>query len=164
MFGAILYLLLIGFSPFGNWLTEFDAVAKRMPHIYFSQNTRAALKWIQDNIPRNATILAPLDTAVYLPGFTGKIVYAGHGVETAFYYCCKEREVRWFFKPNTPNNARAAFLKKRNITYIAVSKEPFLKESMEERVFYNTVNSLDQLSYLQKMFFNESVVIYQVFL
>ena len=162
--GVVAYFIFIGFSPLGNWLTEFDVVAKRMPHIYFSQNIKTSLEWMRDNLPHDAVILAPPDIATYIPGFTGKTVYAGHGVETAFYHCCKKQETQWFFKPNTSADARATFLKKKNITYVAVSKEPFLEAPIGDNAFLKIVKSLDQLPYLQKIFFNQSIAVYRVLL
>lgn len=117
--GSLLTVLLLAFSTFGNWLTEFDIIAKRVKGLFLSTEQRNAFMWVRKNVGEDDIILtSPFYTGTILPGFTGKKVYAGHGIETAYFHCCKKHMVQWFYAEKANDEAKKKFLQSQNISYI----------------------------------------------
>ena len=77
----------------------------------------AALKWIDTNIPSEATILSSFTTGLYIPGRTGNKVYVGHWDQTID-LSRKLTMVRGYYSGNMDYKERIKFLKENGINYV----------------------------------------------
>lgn len=99
---------------------------------YLTQNEADALSWIRQNTQPGEVVFVSPDPAshrrfpfqalppylsTYIPAFAGRAVYNGHWSETVN-YARKYGETLSFFRADTPNDVRSAFLQKNNIHYV----------------------------------------------
>lgn len=57
-------------------------IAGRLPGLYLEKDEAAAYRWIEDNTPPDALVLADPVSGLRLPGWTGRRVIYGHPFET----------------------------------------------------------------------------------
>lgn len=154
-----LLLLILGFSSFANWISEFEIIIKRMPHIYFSNDTVRAFEWLKHNTSPEDILLSDESTANFIPGFVPRRVYAGHGVETAYYHCCKGPLIRWFFGEVGLREKKNAFLRENNIDYIMLDTK--LIELVVKKIPEGyTKDEISQLN-VEEVFSSGTVIIYK---
>jgi len=118
---------------------------------YLEADQVAAASWLKA-IPAEAVVLATADDIVsFIPAYSGRRVYVGHGVETVDWRQ-KQDEVKWFFAANRPQATERNFLLSRNISYIFYG-------AWESRLGdYQPAGK----SYLTEVYANDGVKIYQV--
>ncbi|MFA6322198.1 MAG: hypothetical protein WCX71_01825 [Candidatus Buchananbacteria bacterium] len=123
----------------------------RKEFIYFDRDYVAAMEYLKKFKDDKVVLATAKRVVAVLPAYSGKTVYAGHGVETISFFA-KEEEIAWFFQQNHDENIELNFLRKRNIGYIFYSK------AEKELGSYNPV----QKKYLQLDFENSQAQVYIV--
>lgn len=149
--GANLAALLLIFTTLGNWLTEFDVIHKKQDHIFLSAAQQSSFTWMQNNLSEKDVVLADTFSGILTPGFSGKTSFAGHGVETAYYHCCKQHQVFWFFDSATTDEKRKQFLRDNNITHVYHNPRFF------EQPTFDIVNA----QYLNQVFRHDDITIFE---
>jgi len=125
---------------------------QKVPLAYIKLTEKESLDWIRNNLNDNDVILASWVDGFgnLIPGYTGKKVFVGHGIQTP-----KAEEkwemVRWFFRDGN-QEGKTEFLKNNNIGYI------FYSQYEKELGNYN----VEGLDYLKKVFENKDVSIFKV--
>lgn len=118
---------------------------------YLAGDEIAAARWLK-SIPDSAVVFNSAGNIVnIIPAYAGKKVFVGHGVETPD-FGRKQIMVNYFFSTNRGTAAEYDFLKKNNISYI------FYGPAERQLGGYNP----DAKNYLQKVYSNNSVAIFQV--
>ncbi len=124
---------------------------EKMEFAYLDQEIVAAAKWLK-SVGEDKIIFNSAGNVINIvPAYSGRRVYVGHGVETAF-FALKQQEVDWFFQKNRSETLEQSFLAKRNISYI------FYSETERRIGSYTPQNK----SYLKAVYSNKKVQIYQV--
>jgi len=118
--------------------------------VYISGKKAESMLWMKENIDLHSVILA---AESFIPAISGRAVYIGHRIETIDYYD-KEREMRLFFADNKSDGKKIIFLKYNKISHIFYGSN---EQSMGKF-------SPEQKEYLQKIYENEEVKIYEVVL
>lgn len=118
---------------------------------YFSQDNYQAALWFEAK--KDKVILALPLTSNPIPAITANKVYVGHLHQTIDYYE-KFEVVKWFFATDNQDSEKKQWLKKEMIDYIFYSK---LEKSLGQF-------RPDQKDYLQEVYSNNEVKIYQVLL
>lgn len=85
-------------------------------YFYVDQNEAAMWRWITENVPRSAVIIATPQVANAIPGFTGRKVFAGQWALTID--MAQKKDMIIAFYQSSDAAARKAFLKKNGITYV----------------------------------------------
>jgi hypothetical protein len=125
---------------------------KKIPENYnLYDDDLEALKWIDKNIPSEETILASFTIGVYIPGWTGNKVYAGHYDQTVNSHE-KLAKIRYFFGSNTPLSYR--------INLINESKAKYIYYGPFEKKIGNI--DFDNMNFLEKIYQNKNVSVYKV--
>ena len=152
----LLLLFLIIFLPLSNlFQIAVDSFLysdrRESSFAYLEKEAVEAATWLK-TIPRDKIIFNSANNVInFIPAFSGRTVYVGHGVETPF-FGEKQKEVDWFFAKNRPEEIERNFLIKRNIDYI------FYSDDERKLGDYNPENK----SYLKEVYSNPKVKIYQV--
>ncbi|MBI4652909.1 hypothetical protein HY750_01515 [Candidatus Kuenenbacteria bacterium] len=118
---------------------------------YISNNKKIAIKWLAQNTNDEAIIFSSPINGNIIPAFSARTVYAGHGVETAF-YLEKIKEIEWFFKNNKNDAKKYQFCKKNKIDYLFYGNE---EKKLGE---FNP----EEKDYLEKIYQNKEVNIYKI--
>ncbi|HRY63639.1 MAG TPA: hypothetical protein P5267_03510, partial [Patescibacteria group bacterium] len=119
---VIVFLVIFCPSQFFNWVREFSLFQDEnyIEQLYPANDKLAAYQWLKLNMNENDVVLSELANGNFIPGLTGRKVFAGHGVETLF-FDSKVGEVVWFFKTNTVDDKKQVFLKNNHITHVFFS-------------------------------------------
>ncbi len=141
--GSIVGAFLVVFLPLTNFqILSQDlytyATKKEFPY-YLTGQEASALAWVKDNTPDNAVLLSRMEIGNFLPAYTGRTVYIGHGPQT-LYWRDKHAVVTRFFFHNNLDDAKYQFLKQNSITYIYYGERehsigtynPFIKPYLEK--------------------------------
>ncbi len=122
-----------------------------------SQNTnyfpKKPIIFIKNRISPEKTILSHYVFGNFIPGLTGRRVFAGHWAET-YKFQNKKEKIIWFFKNNNNDKIKKTFLKKFQIDYIYYGP---LEKSLGN---FNP----EEKKYLKKIFQEDDISIYQVIL
>jgi hypothetical protein len=110
-----------------------------------------AMAWLKERIVPGDVVLAGYRTGSYLPFRTGANVIVGNRYETAD-FIRKRQEAAQFFEPETADGWRQNLLIRDKIRYVFVGPE-------ERRL---GGESLAVVDYLEPIYQNEAVIIYQV--
>ncbi|HLD27919.1 MAG TPA: hypothetical protein VJB39_03640, partial [Patescibacteria group bacterium] len=97
--------------------TELVLVAWRRYPIYIPKSYALAFDWLKANLTNQEPILSSAQTGNIIPAFTGRLVYLGHGHQTADWQQ-KKPLVDNFFKDNVHDEAKRAWLVEQNIAYL----------------------------------------------
>ncbi len=125
---------------------EGDEVA-----IFLDQETIAAVDWYKNDALYSDLILTSLYSGNYLAGLAGKKVYLAHEIET-INYSSKKELVNWFFEKNNEDELKKEFLRNNYISYLYYSEQEKKLGDFQP----------SQKDYLQPVFENSEVQIYQV--
>lgn len=125
----IIFLLFILFFCFSDLfvlaedLSMYTNPEFRQPpgYIYLDNSVIEAIHWLKYNLNDEDVVLSNILTGSFIPAFSGKKVYIGHGVETTDYKGKKEK-VQDFFKNDTDDIEKINFLKDEKITYLFYSQ------------------------------------------
>jgi hypothetical protein len=118
--------------------------------LYIPAAEKEAFAWIKSNVGESQPIFSYWRTGNLIPGQTGKTVYLGHSVETAYFYT-KIQNIDWFLNTKS-DEARARFLKANKIKYLYWGKDERSKSSFEPQ----------KANFLEKVYSNNEVEIYKV--
>src|SRR3989339_306291 len=131
--------------------TELVLVAWRRYPIYIPKSYALAFDWLKANLTNQEPILSSAQTGNIIPAFTGRLVYLGHGHQTADWQQ-KKPLVDNFFKDNVHDEAKRAWLVEQNIAYLFYG-------SFEESLGDFNPRGKD---YLMPLFQADNVTIYKV--
>jgi len=145
----IIFLPLTNLQILGQDIYLYNT-KKSLPY-YLSKEETDSMKWIKTNVLENEIILSSFYTGNYIPAYTGRIVYIGHGPQT-INLPIKLEIIDWFFKDNQEDTLKYNFIKENNIDYL------YFGEKEKEMGDY----SPSQKNYLKKVFKNNEVTIYKV--
>jgi hypothetical protein len=118
--GAALLVGLLAASALSNWtVVRADLAAYRRGGYpqYIPSDLAAAIRRFGEVAPPDAVLLAHPSAAYFVPGLTGRRVFAGHYDQTVD-LAGKVEAIRAFFDAGTPDAARRAFLARSTITHV----------------------------------------------
>ena len=161
MFKMCLVSLLI-LTSMSNWAifyTRIQEVDAFNPWYYFTQEEEEALKFIDQELPSNSTFLSAYHIGNHLPAFTSAQVFFGHLIQTPN---AKQRsqQVARFYSWSMSEQEAVQFLQTNHVKYVYLGRE--------EREFVNAEKdgsltvSLSRLPFLEKIYQNQLVEIYQL--
>ncbi len=130
---------------------DLAAIENKM--LFLPKENIEAMKWLRKNSKENEVILSsPYWNGNFIPGVAVRPVYAGHGVETAFFET-KENEINWFFNDNQSNEdeKKRNFLKRADISYVFWRNEEKELGNLQPK----------EKNYLQLIYENEKVSIFK---
>ena len=136
---------------------------------FLSAGYLASVDWLSRNTPKDAPVLmSPIDDvntpgALYLPGLTGRTVWAGHWSETPHYADCVQA-FRRFTDSDTSDADRREFLRQSRARYFvypkALSKLSFTSPSGRQHTFSDFVGNPP--SYLIPVNSNDAYTVFQI--
>ncbi|MCL5794901.1 MAG: hypothetical protein M1338_00885 [Patescibacteria group bacterium] len=132
-------------------ITDIYMYRYRSDFVYLDRNLTTAMDYLKSTSKDAVIFNSSYGILNFVPAYSGRRVYVGHGVETPFFRM-KQQEVDWFFATNRDNLIERNFLVKRKINYI------FYSEPEKQLGDYNP----DIKPYLKKVYSNSEVAIYQV--
>jgi len=151
-FLVTIFFIFFLFSNIFNITRDFILFKKQYPFFYVSQADYQSLNWLKKNLNNTDSVLASnLLISNFIPGFTGKTSYIGHGVETAGFEK-KLLTTQVFFNSKSNLWRKPDFFKENNITHL----------------YYNTSDYPDLLpklkgvDYLDEVYKNEGVIIFKL--
>ncbi|MBU1074931.1 hypothetical protein KJ733_00225 [Patescibacteria group bacterium] len=146
------FTILIAFSNVYALVNDF-LLYKNMtyPFFYLSDDYRGSFDWIKENIGEDGVILSEWIDGNFIPGYSGRTVYLGHGVETINYEF-KQEQVSWLFQSNLELEAKQEFLMQNNINFI------FFSDRSRELGDFDPANK----KFLKEEFISDQVSIYRV--
>jgi hypothetical protein len=118
-----------------------QAIESRDARIYLSQEEILGMEWIESHSSQDALILASPNMGLYIPAYTGRVVYYGHPFETAD--AEKMEAVVTHFFDGTINDEERALLADADYIYYG-PREKALGTILEEPT-YQLVYSTDAL-------------------
>jgi hypothetical protein len=147
---VIAFIFIIFFAFSNVYALINDIVLYRYisyPFFYLSDDYKNAFVWLKTNMSKGDVILSEWIDGNFIPGYTGRTVYLGHGVETVDYKL-KQEQTNWFYQDNTESLEKKDFLLQNNIDYIFFSDrtkelgdfDPKTKEFLHEEFTSDTVN------------------------
>lgn len=145
--GLIILLPLTNIQILGQDFYLFHQ-RKSLPY-YLKNEYIEAFSWIEKNLSENEIILSSFYMGNFIPAYTGRIVYIGHGPQTID-LPNKEKIVEWFFNNNEGDKYK--FLIDNKINYL------FYSQKEKELGDYNPATK----DYLKKVFENQEVAIYKI--
>lgn len=147
-----LFVIFMAFSNIYALVNDF-LLYKNMtyPFFYLSDDYKESFNWIKENVEKNEIVLSEWIDGNFIPGYSGRTVYLGHGVET-LNYKSKQEQTSWFFQNNSDVEAKQEFLKQHNIDYI------FFSDRSRELGDFDPVNK----KFLQQEFSSDHVSIYRL--
>lgn len=119
-------------------------------YFYVPDGLSAAFDFLSEE-PQGSIVMSDVDTALFVPGFTGHKTYVAHGIETLDYES-KRALMSWVLIGGEIPGNKKAFLKEAGITHV------LLPTSVVEE--NNIV--LDDRDYLEKVLDNDDAVVYRV--
>ena len=152
-FGFIMFLFV--FLPLSNIQILGQDIylyqtKKTLPYYLYKEEV-AAMHWLKQNIRQNEIIFSSYYMGNYIPAYSGRIVWIGHGPQTID-LPAKKIVNDWFWQSDEEADNKYTFLKSENIDYV------FYGRKEREIGSYNP----DNKNYLEKVFSNPEVMIYKV--
>lgn len=115
--------------------------------------------WLKENVRPEEIILSDTNTALLIPGFSGRLVYAGHMHQTVDSVRKFYQVDEWFFKNNSSDPAKQKFLQQEKIGYVVYSQwDNYLRCPDIHSGCYDP----EKKNYLEKVYDNQEVQIYRV--
>lgn len=123
----------------------------------------AALDFIADQTPPDATVLSIPFYATYVPGYTGHVVWCGHWSETPL-YDQRVGELIQAFDSTTPDAEREAFLKSTGCRYLLyLTKASDSSYTDKHGVVHGYMDlSTNPPPYLKPVFRNSEFTVFQI--
>jgi hypothetical protein len=152
------YLALAFIAPLllimGNMLAFASVEANAA--VYYSADELQAANWIEENAPSDALLLTTFNpdergTGGMVVALTGRRVFSGHWIETAF-YDSKTQQIATFYNAITSDGERQLLLDEIDADYIWYDSEAQATGAWQPA----------SVDYLQQVFASETVVIYEV--
>ncbi len=147
LFSSTLGVIIQDFDLYHNWALYQE---KFQIPIYLSQDFKEGTSWLKENAKDNLAVLTASENW-WIPAFSTKQVFLGHGIQTANFQEKKE-ETHSFFKDNNNDTQKWNFLNKANIGYI------FFELREEKKYDFNP----EDKNYLKKVYKNNQIEIYRV--
>ncbi|MFA6525156.1 MAG: hypothetical protein WCT33_02675 [Patescibacteria group bacterium] len=145
---AFIFIIFFSFSNIYAILNDL-LLYKSMayPFFYLSQDYAKSFDWMKENMSKDDVILSEWIDGNFIPGYSGRTVYLGHGVETVN-YLFKQEQTEWFYRDNLETDAKKEFLKQSGIDYILFSGrsqelgdfDPKNKEFLREEFTSNEIS------------------------
>lgn len=151
----ILIFLFVIFIAFSNVYALINDILlyKNMtyPFFYLSNGYEESFDWIKGNVKDDEVVLSEWIDGNFIPGYSGRTVYLGHGVET-LNYKSKQEQVSWLFQDNLGLVEKQEFLEQNDIDFI------FFSDRSRELGDFDPANK----KFLQEEFSSGQVSIYRV--
>ncbi|MFH1099136.1 MAG: glycosyltransferase [Candidatus Uhrbacteria bacterium] len=118
-----LFVLLLSFTNIVQIGRDFALYAIRFPEdyarhlFYYPSDGIAAMRWLRQNAPNDAAMLALGPTANLIPGWSSRPVYIGHTIET-INFRAKSAAIQKVFDPTATTSERRDFIVQSRIRYI----------------------------------------------
>jgi hypothetical protein len=121
------------------------------PLVYLPEEMMTAMAWYEKNTSGSDVLLASYQIGNIFPAFTGRTVYAGHGIQT-MQITDKIIAIQTFFDEAATDQSRVDFLKTNSISYIYYSS------------FEKSLGSFDpaSASFLDEAYHNKNFQLYKV--
>ncbi|MFA6304634.1 MAG: hypothetical protein WCV73_04400 [Patescibacteria group bacterium] len=87
-------------------------------NIYLQPSEANALLWLKNNIDKNSVILSEHLVGNFIPAFTGRFVYLGHGHQTNRWSEKMVKVEQWFFATNNDDAQKSSWLMAEGIDYV----------------------------------------------
>lgn len=123
---------------------------KTLPY-YLYEGEVEAMRWLKRNVPKDEVIFSSYYMGNYIPAYSGRIVWIGHGPQTID-LPDKKATNDWFWRDDAESQAKRAFLQRENITYV------FYGRKEKEIGTYSPATK----DYLKKVFSDSQAEIYRV--
>lgn len=145
----ILPLMLAG--NIQNWFQfEYAFRQTENPKFYATKENMSAIEWLHSNSPKSAIVLSSFYSGILIPAYANRSVYIGHNPLTIDFEG-KIKKSKDFYSNRYSPGEMSEFLKNENINYVFYSNE--------EKKLGNI--DLEQYSFLNKIYCNETVRIYE---
>jgi uncharacterized membrane protein len=105
----LILISIIGFAFITNLaviMAGIGGIRSRNNSIYMTQGEVQAFEWMDDNVEKDAIILAGPDTGLLIPAYTGRRVIYGHPFETVNANIKKKEVNSYFSNPNGVDSSR----------------------------------------------------------
>lgn len=123
---------------------------KTLPY-YLDNQEVAAMHWLQLNAAPESITFSSYYTGNFIPAYSGRIVWIGHGPQTIDLLEKFDRS-EWFWRSDDEVTAKGVFLETNHITYVYYGRKE------KEIGSFNPANK----SFLSPVFSNDLVTIYRV--
>ncbi|MFA6099125.1 MAG: hypothetical protein WCV50_06345 [Patescibacteria group bacterium] len=147
--GALVFLPLTNIQILGQdiWLY---ANKKTLPY-YLTKTEIEAMNWLKQNVGRQQIIFSSYYMGNFIPAYTGRIVWIGHGPQTID--LLEKYEINdWFWQSDLEVQAKNDLLINNNIDYVYYGRKE------KEKGDYNPATK----KYLQEVYTNPDVQIYKL--
>jgi len=112
-----LFIIFLGISNLAIWgQSIFNYFTKDRFYLYQTSTTAGLMDWLKKNTERQSIILAEMNLSNLIPGFTGRTVYFGHGVETVNFREKEEKANQFYQNNDLP--AQLSLLADESIDYV----------------------------------------------
>jgi len=108
----LILISIIGFALITNFtviMAGIGGVRSRDKSIYMTQGEAQAFEWMDDNVEKDAIILAGSDTGLLIPAYTGRRVIYGHPFETVNANTKKKEVNSYFINPGGVDSSRLLY-------------------------------------------------------
>jgi hypothetical protein len=148
---AFIFIIFFSFSNIYaiiNDIMLYKSIA--YPFFYLPQDYARSYEWMKQNMEEDEVMLSEWIDGNFIPGYTGRTVYLGHGVETVD-YLLKQQQVNWFYQDSLELEDKRVFLRDSGIDYV------FFSDRTDE------IGSFDPKTteFLQEEFVSDHVKIYR---
>lgn len=120
---VIVFIFIIFFSFSNIYAIINDVMLYKSiayPFFYLSDDYERSFDWMKQNMTSDDVVLSEWIDGNFIPGYTGRTVYLGHGVETVD-YLFKQQQTNWFYQNDLEIEEKIDFLKQSGIDYIFFS-------------------------------------------
>lgn len=145
----VIFLPLTNIQILGQDIFMYNA-KKTLPYYLYSEEVEG-MRWLKNNLAKEDVVLSSYYMGNYIPAYSGRIVWIGHGPQT-INLIHKEELSQWFWQDNSELERKYNFLKDENIDYVFYSR----KEKEIGNYDPGTKN------YFRQVFSNSQVKIYKV--
>ncbi len=147
----ILFLPMTSVQVMGQDFYLYNKAQDNPSYFYLHEDEVAAMHWLRDNLTIDQIIFSAKLTGNYIPAYSGRIVWIGHGPQTADLENKIELQ-NWFWANDSEADKKYQLLNQYGVDYIFYSGE-------EKRLGdYNPATK----DYLSEVFKNDEVTIYKV--
>lgn len=153
---AVLFFIFIFASNI--YVVGIDIVyfALNLPHFYYSDNLKESFTWIKDNIKNDEVILSTYNVGNFIPAYTGRTTYVGHGDETLGFEIKKDLTKDFFIKDQAINE-KVNFLINSDIDYVLYSDhQKIINSELDSQPVF-----LDNQEYFEQVFESGDVKIFK---
>lgn len=133
-----------------------NAIKSHNPLLFLYLPEKEAFRWIDTNLPKDAIILAGVDTSLFIPAFTGRRVIYGHPFETVNAQEEKAYVADYFANRIESENALDA------VTTLRQKKIGYIFWGPRERELAGAQSRAINSPYLLPVYQNSGVTIYKV--